>query len=169
MNELLPSKIERMIYLIRGMKVMLDSDLAELYGVTTGNLNKAVHRNIARFPSDFMFRLNLDEFDILIFQIGISKLSQGGRRKLPFVFTENGVAMLSGILRSQRAIDVNISIMRIFTRLRSFLMLERELGDRVTTLEKDSSMMFKIVFERLDSLETKTPALDSTRKKIGLR
>ncbi len=98
--------------MIRDKRVMLDKDLAELYGVTTGNLNKAVKRNYARFPDDFMFQLTKKEFNNLIFQIGIS--SWGGRRKLPYVFTEQGVAMLSGVLHSDRAIKVNIQIMRVF-------------------------------------------------------
>lgn len=111
-NEIISNKI----YLIREVKVMLDKDLAELYGVTTGNLNKAVKRNIKRFPDDFLFQLKQEEFDILIFQFGIA--SWGGTRILPYAFTEQGVAMLSGILNSDRAINVNIQIMRIFTKIR---------------------------------------------------
>lgn len=108
--------ITSMIYLIRDKKIMLDEDLAELYGVTTGNLNKAVKRNISRFPEDFMFQLTKEEFDNLIFQIGRS--SWGGRRTPPYAFSEQGVAMLSGVLNSEVAIKVNIQIMRIFTRMR---------------------------------------------------
>jgi hypothetical protein len=104
------------IYLIRGQKVMLDSDLAMLYRVMTRDLNKAVNRNLKRFPSDFMFRLNAREFQNLMFQFGTS--SWGGTRKLPLAFTENGVAMLSAILKSERAIMVNIHIIRVFTRMR---------------------------------------------------
>ena len=104
--------IEKKIYFIRERKVMLDKDLAELYGVTTGNLNKAVKRNIDRFPDDFMFQLSKEEFDSLIFQFGTSK--RGGTRKFPYVFTQEGIAMLSGILNSSRAIQVNIQIMRVF-------------------------------------------------------
>ncbi|MDO8951163.1 MAG: ORF6N domain-containing protein, partial [Draconibacterium sp.] len=104
------------ILLIREKKVMLDRDLAELYGVSTGNLNKAVKRNIKRFPFDFMFQLTQREFENLIFQFGTS--SWGGTRKTPFAFTEQGVAMLSGVLNSDRAISVNIQIMRVFTKLR---------------------------------------------------
>ena len=108
--------ISSKIYLIREKKIMLDKDLALLYGVTTGNLNKAVKRNIKRFPEDFMFQLSKQEFENLIFQFGTS--SWGGTRNLPFAFTEQGVAMLSGVLNSDRAIQVNIQIMRIFTKLR---------------------------------------------------
>src|SRR5665648_319556 len=117
---LIPDEIiSNKIFLVRGLKVMLDKDLAELYGVSTGNLNKAVKRNIKRFPDDFMFQLTDEEFKILIFQIGIS--SWGGTRSSPYAFTEQGVAMLSGILNSDRAISVNIQIMRIFTRIRQML------------------------------------------------
>ena len=104
-DELISSKI----YIIRDKKIMLDKDLAVLYGVTTGNLNKAVKRNIKRFPEDFMFQLTKQEFDNLLFQFGIS--SWGGIRTLPYAFTEQGVAMLSGVLSSDRAIQVNIQIM----------------------------------------------------------
>ena len=114
-DEIITSKI----YLIRDRKVMLDEDLAELYRVTTGNLNKAVNRNITRFPDDFMFQVTKEEFDNLISQFGTS--SWGGRRKLPYAFTEQGVAMLSGVLHSERAITVNIQIMRVFTKVREIL------------------------------------------------
>lgn len=117
-------KIEAMIYSIRGQKVMLDSDLAQLYGVETGALNRQVKRNINRFPSDFMFQLSKIEDESLRCQIGISNEVKGGRRYLPYVFTENGVAMLSSVLSSERAVEINISIMRIFTKLRSFHALE---------------------------------------------
>lgn len=115
-DEIITSKI----YFIRDKKVMLDEDLAELYGVTTGNLNKAVSRNNARFPEDIMFQLTKEEFDILLFQIGRS--SWGGRRTPPYAFTEQVIAMLSGILNSERAITVNIQIMRVFTKVREILM-----------------------------------------------
>src|ERR1700681_776845 len=101
-----PENVARLVFFVRGEKVMLDRDLAELYGVTTGNLNKAVKRNLDRFPNDFAFNLTHEEYQILIFQIGRS--SWGGSRKLPYVFTEQGVAMLSSVLNSKRAIQVNI-------------------------------------------------------------
>lgn len=112
--------ISNKIYYFRNKKVMLDRDLAELYDVTTGNFNKAVKRNIKRFPADFMFQLSREEFKNLIFHIGIS--SWGGIRKSPFVFTEQGVAMLSGVLKSDRAIMVNIQIMRIFCKMHNVLL-----------------------------------------------
>lgn len=162
--------IEKMIYVIRDHKVMLDKDLADLYEVETKVLNQAVKRNITRFPNDFMFQLTNDECDSLRSQIVTSKIGKGGRRYLPYVFTENGVAMLSSVLNSEKAIQINVSIMRIFTRLRSFLMLEKDLSERVTKLEHGTNQMFKVVFERLDSYEELvTPKLPSNRKKVGLK
>lgn len=128
--------IEQRIFLIRGHKVMLDRDLAALYGVTTFNLNKAVKRNNARFPEDFMFQLSVDEFKSLTFQIGISKKGRGGRRYLPYAFTEQGVAMLSSVLRSKRAIVVNITIMRAFVKLRRILSTHKELAQKLKELER---------------------------------
>jgi hypothetical protein len=162
--------IEKMIYVIREQKVMLDSDLAELYGVETRVLNQSVQRNPARFPKDFMFQLTEEEHDSLRSQFVISKKGKGGRRYMPYVFTENGVAMLSSVLNSEKAILINVSIMRIFTRLRSFLMLEKDLSDRVTKLEQGTNQMFKVVFERLDNYEEMvTPRLPGNRKKVGLK
>lgn len=159
-----------MIYVIRDQKVMLDKDLAELYEVETKVLNQAVKRNISRFPNDFMFQLTNEEGDSLRSQIVTSKIGKGGRRYLPYVFTENGVAMLSSVLNSEKAIQINVSIMRIFTRLRSFLMLEKNLSERVTKLEQGTNQMFKVVFERLDNYEeTITPRLPGNRKKVGLK
>jgi len=161
--------IKEMIYLIRGHKVMMDSDLAKLYGIETKVLNQTVKRNINRFPEDFMFQLIQTEYEVLKSQIVTSKQGRGGKVKLPLVFTENGVAMLSGILNSERAISVNIAIMRIFTRLRSFHMLEKDLDLQIGELKSDTNKMFKIVFERLDDLETGLPSLPQTRRKIGLK
>ena len=141
------------IYFIRGQKVMLDKDLAELYHVTTGNLNKAVSRNLKRFPDDFMFQLNEKEFKNLMFQNGIS--SWGGTRKLPFAFTENGMAMLSGILNSDWAIEVNIRIMRIFTRIAKMLIDNTELRLAIEEIKKkvdNHSKNIEIVFQYLDEL-----------------
>ncbi len=162
--------IEKMIYIIRDQKVMLDSDLAELYEVETRIINRNVQRNIKRFPEDFMFQLTEKENEALRSQIGISKTRKGGRRYLPYVFTENGVAMLSSVLNSEKAIQINVSIMRIFTRLRSFLMLEKDLSDRVSKLEQGTNQMFKVVFERLDNYEEAvTPRLPNNRKRVGLK
>jgi hypothetical protein len=145
--------IERRIYLIRGHKVMLDHDLAELYEVETFNLNKAVKRNLDRFPADFMFQLTKEEAASLRFQIGMSKpTGRGGRRYLPYAFTEHGVAMLSSVLNSKRAIVVNIAIMRAFVRLRLFLATHKDLADKLKAMEKKYDKQFKVVFEILRQL-----------------
>ena len=145
--------IERKIYLIRGHKVLLDSDLAGLYEVETANLNKAVKRNIDRFPEDFMFQLTSEEADSLRFQIGMSKTEgRGGRRYLPYVFTEQGVAMLSSVLNSQRAVHVNIEIMRAFVKLRQMLASNAELARKLSTLEKKYDAQFKVVFDAIRQL-----------------
>jgi hypothetical protein len=150
--------LEKMIYTFRGFKVMLDSDLASLYGVETKRLNEQVKRNLKRFPSDFMFQLNEQEAEHLL-----------NRKFLPFVFTENGVAMLSGVLNSDRAISVNISIMRTFTKLRSFLALESINTQKIDELGKSTNHLFKIVFERLDDIDSHSSnTIPSPRKKIGL-
>jgi hypothetical protein len=163
-------KIDAMIYTIRQQRVMLDSDLAMLYGVETKVLNQAVRRNLKRFPGDFMFQLTPDEYKVLKSQFVTSKLGSGGKQKQPLVFTENGVAMLSGIINSDRAISVNITIMRTFTKLRSFLAMESSLKDEVNQLKGDTNHLFKIVFEKLDNLEVQViPKLPPNRKKIGLK
>jgi len=144
--------VERRILLIRGHKVMLDSHLAELYEVPTFRLNEAVKRNRRRFPEDFMFRLSAEETKSLTSQIAISKLGRGGRRTLPYVFTEQGVAMLSSVLNSERAIAVNIAIMRTFVRLRQILATHKELAERLKAIEKKYDKQFKVVFDILRQL-----------------
>ena len=129
-------KIQNMIYEIRGNKVMFDSDLATLYEVETFNLNKAVKRNIKRFPSDFMFQLTKEEWQNLIFQFGISSEQHGGRRFMPYAFTEQGVAMLAAVLNSQRAIDVNINIMRAFVKLRHYALSQSDTSEQIAELRK---------------------------------
>jgi hypothetical protein len=140
-------RIASRIYLIRGEKVMLDSDLAELYGVTTGNLNKAVKRNLRRFPDDFIFRLTQEESDVLLFQIGRAKkmTGRGGRRIPPFAFTEQGVAMLSSVLHSDRAADVNVAIMRAFVKLRQLLATNSELARKVQEHDQKIAVLFDAV------------------------
>lgn len=133
----LPAKVvEQKIYIIRNQKVMLDHDLAQLYGVDTFRLNEAVKRNKRRFPPDFMFQLTSQENSLLTSQIAISKKGRGGRRTSPFVFTEQGVAMLSSVLNSERAIQVNIAIMRTFVELRHLGAFNSELAHRIDELEK---------------------------------
>jgi hypothetical protein len=143
--------IERRIYLIRKQKVMLDSDLAELYGVTTGNLNKAVTRNADRFPKDFMFQLTREEYASLRFQIGILKRGQHAKY-LPRAFTEQGVAMLSGVLHSPRAVQVNVAIMRTFVKLRERLTTHKDLAQKLEALEKKYDRQFKVVFDAIRQL-----------------
>ena len=145
--------IERRIYLIRERKVMLDGDLAELYGVETFNLNKAVKRNLDRFPQDCMFQLTKEEADVLRFQTGMSKpRGRGGRRYLPYAFTELGVAMLSSVLNSRRAVQVNIAIMRTFARLRYILATHKDLAAKLEAMEKKYDKQFKVVFDVLRQL-----------------
>lgn len=147
-------RIERKIFLIRGKKVMIDSDLAELYDVETRILNQTVLRNKKRFPPDFMFQLNKREMNILKSnlrsQIVIS--SWGGRRHGVYVFTEQGVAMLSSVLNSERAIQVNIQIMRTFTKLREMLTIHRELREKIEKLEKKYDKQFRIIFDVMKKL-----------------
>lgn len=162
-------RIESMILLIRGKKVMLDSDLAELYAVETKVLNQAVKRNIDRFPDDFMFQLTKEEWEILRCHFGtsnddapgvdndlksqsVTSSSWGGKRKLPYVFTEQGVAMLSSVLRSPRAVAVNIEIMRAFVRLREMIASNSELAKRFDKLEKKYDAQFKVVFDAIREL-----------------
>jgi len=129
-------RIEKAIFLIRGHKVMLDADLAELYGVTTKRLNEQVRRNLSRFPADFMFQLDAQEASALRSQFATSKKGRGGRRYLPYVFTEQGVAMLSSVLNSERAVQVNIAIMRVFVRLREMMATHKELAFKLVELEE---------------------------------
>lgn len=172
-DEFVITKVEKMIFTIRSQKVMLDRDLASLYGVEVKRLNEQVKRNLERFPEDFMFQCNSSELEDLRSQFATANPASVWNyknRSLPYLFTENGVAMLSSVLSSAQAIQVNISIMRIFTKLRSFLLMERELNDRMTKIEHDTNKLFKIVFERLDDYEVMvTPFLPQNRKKIGLK
>jgi len=171
---LIPEKIAPLVHVLRHEKVILDSNLAELYEVTTKVLNRAVQRNIARFPTDFMFQLTEDEWEILRsqsvtsknaesnlrFQIGTSS-SHGGRRYLPYVFTEQGVAMLSSVLRSPRAVEVNIAIMRTFVQLRRLMDSNALLAEKIEALEAkyaEHDQHFEIVFEAIKQLiATPTP------------
>lgn len=154
------------IFLIRSQKVLLDRDLAKLYGVTTGNLNKAVKRNIGRFPADFMFQLTRDEAASLRFQFG--SLKKGAHPKyLPHAFTEQGVAMLSGVLNSERAVEVNIIIMRTFVKIREILMNHKELALKLNDLERKNDKHEKeirIIFEAIRQL-MQPP--ETPKRKIG--
>lgn len=163
-RQLVPIEIiEKKIFIIRGKKVMFDKHLADLYNIGTRYLNKAVKRNLLRFPKDFMFQLNKKEYKDLMFQIGTS--SWGGTRKLPYVFTEQGIAMLSSVLNSKRAILVNIQIMRIFTKLRKMLSSHKELRRKIEELEKKYDTQFKVVFDVIKQLFDAPK--DKNKKKIG--
>ena len=166
-SKLVPfAAIETRIHLIRGKKVMLDTDLAQLYGVATKNLNKAIERNRERFPEDFMRRLTPQEFADLRFQIGTSS-QHGGRRYLPYAFTQEGIAMLSGVLRSPRAVAVNIEIMRAFIRMRGMLLSVDELARKVEALERKAlanDQDMKEVFAALKELMTPP---EPPRREIG--
>jgi len=163
LTTLIPSeRIENKIYLIRTKKVMLDSDLAELYGVPTRRLNEQVKRNLTRFPKDFMFRLTKTEADSLRSQFATLKTGRGEHRKYsPLVFTEQGIAMLSSVLSSERAAQVNIYIIRVFTRLRELLASHKELRDKVD--EHDEKL--KVVFETIRKLLT--PPKEPKKRRIG--
>jgi hypothetical protein len=168
MSTLDETAIAKLVYIIRNHRVMLDSDLAQLYEVDTSQLTRQVRRNMNRFPEDFMFQLSQEEFELIQLSSGQSTSSHGGRRHMPLVFTETGVAMLSSVLTSERAAIVNIAIMRMFVRLRSFLAMESTLAQRVTQLESGTNQLFRIVFERLDAIQN--PDIhDNAKKRIGLK
>jgi len=158
-------QIEALILLIRGQKVMLDADLAALYGVETRVLVRAVGRNRDRFPDDFMFQLTREAFGDLRSQIGISS-RWGGRRYRPYAFTEHGVAMLSSVLRSERAVQVNIEIMRSFVRLRGLLASNAELARRLDHLEAQYDQQFRVVFDTIRELMTPP---EPPRRSLGFR
>ncbi len=141
--------IQNKIYEIRGLKVIFDKDLATMYQVTTGNLNEAVKRNADRFPEDFMFQLTNEEFD-LIFQNGTS--SWGGTRKLPYAFTEHGVAMLAGLLNSTKAIEVNILIVRVCVTLRQFALGYAELNQKLESFMMETNMQFSDIYQALTEM-----------------
>ena len=164
MKEVIPIElVQEKIYLIRRQKVMLDKDLAELYEVDTKVLIQAVKRNSDRFPLDFMFQLNNQEVVRLRSQFVTSKPGRGGRRYLPYVFTEQGVAMLSSVLKSDRAIKVNIAIMRAFVNLRMMLASNAQLSRKLRSLEKKYDEQFKVVFEAIYKL------MEQPKKQIGFK
>jgi len=163
-------KIQTKIYEIRGQKVMLDFDLAELYEVETKNLNLAVKRNFKRFPPDFMFQLSEPEWKSLRLQIETSK-GRGGTRYLPYAFSEQGVAMLSGILNSEKAIEVNIAIMRAFVFMRQYALTHRDLTQKLQELENKYDQQFKDVYEAISFLLQKDnqETEQKQRKRIGYK
>jgi len=158
------TQVEQVIRFIRGQKVILDADLAALYGVPTKTLNRAVRRNLARFPSDFLFRLSTIESKTLRYQFGT--LEKGKYVKYPpYAFTEQGVAMLSGLLNSPRAIQVNVEIMRAFVRLRGMLAAHKDLARRLDELEAKYDEQFSVVFEAIRQLMA--PPVPMPKRRIG--
>jgi hypothetical protein len=166
-KEIIPiERLVQSIRWIRGQKVLLDSDLAALYGVTTGNLNKAVSRNRDRFPSDFMFQLSAEEMEDLIFQFGRSK-ARGGRRHRAYAFTKQGIAMLSSVLNSDRAIRVNIAIMRAFVKLRQMLDTNRELAQKFSELERHVGKHDEEIAAILEAIRQLMTPSEKARREIG--
>ena len=177
-----PENVAQLVFFIRGEKVLLDADLAMLYGVEPRVLNQAVARNRKRFPADFMFQVSAGEYDALTSQIVISdkddargapalrsqivisKKGRGGRRYLPYAFTEQGVAMLSSVLRSARAVEVNIAIMRTFVQLRRLMDTNRDLARKIEALERKYDEQFAVVFEAIKQLITPP---EPPRRRIG--
>ncbi|MFB0554005.1 MAG: ORF6N domain-containing protein [Phycisphaerae bacterium] len=158
-------RIQQCIYLVRKHKIMLANDLAQLYGVETGALVRAVKRNIERFPTDFMFQLTKAEYEIFLrCQIGISKEGRGGRRYMPYAFTEQGVAMPSSVLRSKRAVEVNIAIMMTFVKLREILTTNSALRRKIEAMERRYDEQFKLVFKVLSEMVMPTP---KSKSQIG--
>jgi hypothetical protein len=165
-NLIIPEEvIENRIFMIRRKKIMLDRDLAKLYGVETGNLNKAVKRNNERFPADFVFQLTKEELQSLLFQFG--RANRGGSRTLPYAFTEQGVAMLSSVLKSKQAIRVNIQIMRTFTKIREMIVSNKALREKIESMERKHDSKFKVVFDVIKRLIEKDK-IEST-KIVGFR
>jgi len=167
-SSLIPAeRIEGAILLIRAQKAMLDEDLADLYRVENRSLIQAVKRNIERFPPDFMFQLTKSEWRALRSQIVISRSSRGGRRYPPYAFTEQGVAMLSSVLRSRRAVLVNVEIMRAFVRLRRILASHKALATKLSEMERKYDRQFKVVFDLIRELMESPDPKD--RRRIGFR
>jgi len=156
--------IENKIFLIRGQKVMLDKDLAELYGIPTFRFNEAVKRNLKRFPDDFMFQLTAAEAAALTSQIAISKTGRGGRRTRPYAFTEHGAVMAANILHSDRAVQMSVFVVRAFIKLRQMLIDSKELRRELDELKQQTNDRFQIVFETLDHL---LAVEDRPKRKIG--
>lgn len=167
-----PDNIDQAIHLIRGQRVMLDSDLAKLYGVPTFRLNEQVARNRKRFPIDFAFQLTQKEFGALISQIAISKIGRGGRRTPPWVFTEHGVAMLSSVLNSETAIEANIQIMRAFTRLRRLFSTPGELVTQLNQLADTVQLhdeQLKVITDVLRKMMEPPPVDPQPKRRIGFQ
>ena len=168
---MLIKNIQSKIYEIRNQKVMLDFDLAQLYEVETKALNQSVKRNIDRFPDDFMFRLTQDEWQTMRSQFVTASQNKRNANITPYAFTEQGVAMLSGVLKSQKAVDVNIAIMRAFVFMREYALTHKDLTEKLNELEKTYNKKFKDVYDAINYLITKDKASDkqTKRTKIGYK
>jgi len=162
-----PEFVERRIHIIRGQKVMLDSDLAELYQVDTKNLNRAVLRNAGRFPKDFMFQITKREYESLRYQIGTSNDGRGGRRYEPYVFTELGVAMLSSVLNSDKAIQMNVFILRAFMKLREMLATHKDLAEKIDQLEREQKLQGKDIGDLIVTVNRLLESKMKLRNAIG--
>jgi len=160
-------RIERLIYLIRGQKVMLDSDLADIYGIPTHRLNEQVRRNLSRFPEDFVFQLTRQEFATLISQIAISKKGRGGRRTMPWVFTEHGAIMLASVLNSPVAVEASVRVVRAFVRLREMLASNRELAQRLDELERKFEGHDAAIRNLFEAIRQLLASPKPKRRKIG--
>lgn len=162
--------IQQKIYLIRRQKVMLDSDLADLYDVSTKVLNQSVKRNLRRFPSDFMFQLNAEEYESLRSQFVTLKQGRGRHRKyLPYVFTEQGIAMLSSILNSEQAIQVNIAIMRVFVQLRKTLLTHKTFARKLSTLEKRIEAQDEKIYTIFEAINNLMAPVEKKQRRIGFK
>ena len=161
-----PQVIERKIFVVRGQRVLLDFDLARLYGISTKTLNQGLKRNRDRFPEDFAYQLTKQEFTDLTSQIAISRIGRGGRRKRPWVFTEQGVAMLSSVLNSQVAISVNIQIIRTFVNLRRMITSRQEMWLRIDEMEKKYDKQFQVVFKAIKLLLDHKPKDDPGKRRF---
>ena len=167
-NPIIPLEaVSQRIFLIRGQKVMLDTDLAELYGVTTVRLNEQVRRNINRFPLDFMFQITKNEYESLRSQFAISNKGRGGRRYFPYAFTEHGVAMLSSVLKSTRAVQMNILIIRTFIKIREILASNKELAFKIEKLEREQKLQNRHINAIYSILEKLVDEPKKARSPIG--
>ncbi|OGP49966.1 MAG: DNA-binding protein [Deltaproteobacteria bacterium RBG_13_43_22] len=165
--ELPPERIEEVILLIRGQKVILDYDLAEIYGIETRRLNEQVRRNVDRFPPDFMFQLTTEEFENLKSHFAISSLTWGGRRKLPLAFTEHGAIMAASVLNSKRAVEMSVFVVRAFIRLRSLLATHKELALKLTELENKLTLHDKQIVAIVEAIRKLMAPPVKPKRKIG--
>jgi hypothetical protein len=171
MKDLTALPVDKLIYTIRGHRVMLDRDLARIYGVTTKRLNQQVHRNLDRFPVDFMFQITTEESKSLRLQIATSKIGRGGRRTLPFAFTEHGAVMLASVLNSPVAVAASIQVVRAFIRIRQMIATNKDFARRLDDLEKKYDEQFQAVFDAIRAIMTTPDILpwEDSKKQVGFK